>query len=578
MDGSDCGRRGLKKAMHDPEKVLTRTRRKLRDERSLQSAAGFPQMGPTHYLEWLPDLHQALKPETYFEIGTESGASLAISRCFSIAVDPRFRLQADVSRNKPALLQVQTTSDEFFATGLLGRLGRPVDLAFLDGLHLFEFLLRDFINTERHMTRDGVILMHDCVPIDMAMAERDWDRSRTRMWTGDVWKVVAILRRYRPDLRVTCLDLAPTGLVVVQRPDPQSTVLADRLAEIEQEFRPKTLASVGLESFRRAIDLTPLETFRLDPAAPVPARPHPLRRIAIKACTPRPEEAETWGDTHFARSLARAFERKGFPSRVDCMSDWASAPTDDALDIVLQGHDHHPPRAGIPALMWYIYPGKRFDPENFVDYAHVFTASRPFLKRLRRDRPSLSCSFLPQAFDPEVMQPAGDGARRDYVFVGNNHFGRPRPVVELALDADIPLKIWGNGWAADRVKPHVVAGSVANADLGQLYASARAVLCDHSSVMRRQGFVSNRIYDALACASPVICDAVADLPAAFEPFVFRVATQADLAAAVAAVEAEDAARRAGRLAFAGILRETDSFDARAGAILSRAGELGLLQR
>ncbi|SNX71122.1 glycosyl transferase family 1 [Cereibacter ovatus] len=559
--------------MQHPDTIPNRTRRKLRDECGLTSAEGFPQMGATHYLDWLPDLHRQLRPDTYFEIGTESGASLAFARCFSIAVDPQFRLQADVSRNKPALLQFQTTSDAFFASGMLERLGRRVDLAFLDGLHLFEALLRDFIHIERHMAPDGVIAMHDCVPINATMALRD--RADGGMWTGDVWKVVAILRKYRPDLRISCLDLAPTGLVVVQGLDPANTILSDRLALIEQEFAPLTLDTFGQESFRRMIDLTPAAAFRPDRAA-VPARPKTRPRIAIKACTPSAAEAENWGDTHFARSLARAFQRKGFAARVDCMSDWGTAPADDALDIVLQGHDYHPPRDGIPALMWYIYPGKRFDPENFSRYGHVFAASRPFLRRLRRDRPGLSCSFLPQAFDAETMAPGPTPPGQIHVFVGNNHFGHPRPVVELALAAGIALDIHGSGWTAAHERPHVVAPVVANSDLGRLYAGARAVLCDHSAPMRRQGFVSNRIFDALACAAPVICDAVADLPAAFAPFVFRVETAADLAAAVAAICAEDAPRRAERIAFATALRETDSFDARAETILTRAHDLGLL--
>ena len=46
------------------------------------------------------------------------------------------------------------------------------------------------------------------------------------MWSGDVWKVVVWLRRHRPDLRITTLDVAPTGLAVVTGLDPRRPVSA----------------------------------------------------------------------------------------------------------------------------------------------------------------------------------------------------------------------------------------------------------------------------------------------------------------------------------------------------------------
>ncbi len=36
-------------------------------------------------------------------------------------------------------------------------------------------------------------------------------------WTGDVWKLIPILQRYRPDLQLTLFDAPPSGLVAGQR-------------------------------------------------------------------------------------------------------------------------------------------------------------------------------------------------------------------------------------------------------------------------------------------------------------------------------------------------------------------------
>ena len=63
----------------------------------------------------------------------------------------------------------------------------------------------------------------------------------------------------------------------------------------------------------------------------------------------------------------------------------------------------------------------------------------------------------------------------------------------------------GEGW------PDLTVASrqVPNAELGRLYASAGVVLNDHWADMRRDGFVSNRLFDAAACGARVLSDDVA---------------------------------------------------------------------
>ncbi|WP_337133804.1 class I SAM-dependent methyltransferase, partial [Staphylococcus aureus] len=92
---------------------------------------------------------------------------------------------------------VRSTSDEFFFKHANEFLKQPPDLAFIDGMHLFEYALRDFINIERHSSSNTLVVIDDIYPNHPAQAERD---RRTRAWTGDVWKLHAILTDYRPDL------------------------------------------------------------------------------------------------------------------------------------------------------------------------------------------------------------------------------------------------------------------------------------------------------------------------------------------------------------------------------------------
>ncbi|WP_135449200.1 class I SAM-dependent methyltransferase [Tabrizicola caldifontis] len=209
-----------------------------------------------HYLDFLSELHRCILFDWYLEIGCRTGASLAPVRGKAIAVDPRFRVRIDVIRQKPALHMFQTTSDDFFASGFLQANRIRPGVSFLDGMHLFEYLLRDFIGTETASDPEGVILMHDCVPIDSERTTRDLAAVRGA-WTGDVWKLVPILRKWRPDLKMTMLDLRPTGMLCVTNLSPGNTVLRDNYDRIVAEYLDQTIESFGVARFFGLFDFAP---------------------------------------------------------------------------------------------------------------------------------------------------------------------------------------------------------------------------------------------------------------------------------------------------------------------------------
>jgi hypothetical protein len=170
-------------------------------------------------------------------------------RSKTIAVDPFFRAEINIIGKKPALHVLQATSDDFFASGFIARNGIRLSLAFLDGMHLFEFLLRDFMNTEAAMDPNGVIMLHDCLPYDHGMTTRDLENLPKGAWTGDVWKLIPILQAWRPDLTLTILDCRPTGLVCVSGLDPESRVLAAAHDRIVAEYADLDLDTFGVERF-----------------------------------------------------------------------------------------------------------------------------------------------------------------------------------------------------------------------------------------------------------------------------------------------------------------------------------------
>ena len=221
------------------------------------------------YQAFIGHLARILPARNYFEIGTAAGDSLAAIDCPAIAVDPLFQIARNVVGRKPACHFFQMTSDAFFEKiDPKAYFGQPIDLAFLDGLHLFECVLRDFINTERHCTKDSVILLHDCLPPTFEMTCRQsigeaGNETGARghpdylgYWTGDVWKMATALREYRPDLRLLHIDAPPTGLLLCTGLDPNSSLLLDRYEEITRKYMPSDEDQDRLKQFYGSVALT----------------------------------------------------------------------------------------------------------------------------------------------------------------------------------------------------------------------------------------------------------------------------------------------------------------------------------
>ncbi|HET7757903.1 MAG TPA: class I SAM-dependent methyltransferase [Steroidobacteraceae bacterium] len=206
------------------------------------------------YFRVLGRIHRYLKPRTYLEIGVSRGRSLeqVLPGTRVLGVDPAPRLARAPGANVRIF---SLTSDEFFARhdvrAELG--GAPVALAFIDGLHRFEYALRDFINIERCCAPDSVILMHDCYPLDERTARRE---QVTGFWSGDIWRLQLLLREQRPDLTVRTIATPPTGLGMVLNPDPGSRSLGERLDELTREYLARDFAVLaGRQS--QALGLVP---------------------------------------------------------------------------------------------------------------------------------------------------------------------------------------------------------------------------------------------------------------------------------------------------------------------------------
>lgn len=198
-----------------------------------RAAQAFP--GPDYYavLAWV---HDIVHPRSYVEIGIREGESLraASPETICVGIDPEPMVKGTVS---PATRVFAETSDGFFTRhDLADVMGMPAfDLAFIDGLHLWEQALRDFIHLERYARPQSVVMLHDCLPLDAVSSART---RTTHFYSGDVWKLTACLRRERPELAMVTVRTGPTGLTLVSGLDRSSRLLGDAFDRLVADYTP----------------------------------------------------------------------------------------------------------------------------------------------------------------------------------------------------------------------------------------------------------------------------------------------------------------------------------------------------
>lgn len=208
---------------------------------------------PHEHYHLLRLAQQRLKPRRYVEIGVAAGKSLALvgAGTSAIGVDPETAVEDTLCFHSPETTAslFKLTSDDFFQQGRYEQTWgtQPFDMAFIDGLHLFEQVLRDFINLEQRAAADSIIFIHDSLPISIAGAERE---RTTMVWTGDVWKAIVCLKSVRPDLEIVTFPVRPSGLAMIRNLDRNSRLLAKQFDTLAAHFMDARLPESMPERFQ----------------------------------------------------------------------------------------------------------------------------------------------------------------------------------------------------------------------------------------------------------------------------------------------------------------------------------------
>jgi len=289
--------------------------------------------------------------------------------------------------------------------------------------------------------------------------------------------------------------------------------------------------------------------------------------FAFKLPCPTVDVQWRWGDFHLATGLANALQKHGYKIRLDAEENWDTHRQANDIDVVIRGKAPYLKRSENPCIFWFISNPDNTNWRELVAADHVFVASEPLSKKVAKKIGAEKVTLLPQAFDSDrILEPTFNLRKKKPLFVGiAREFERPCIQYALALDLDIDLigRLWDNKPA----NKYVIQQYIDNKELGNLYHQYKIVLNDHMPHMRNEGMLSNRVFDALACASIVVSDAVIWLPDDIKPLVYIYTDRDSFKDAIAKATAEDDHMFRNRIEFAKAMRKVHSLDNRACTIL-----------
>jgi glycosyltransferase involved in cell wall biosynthesis len=308
-------------------------------------------------------------------------------------------------------------------------------------------------------------------------------------------------------------------------------------------------------------------------AAPLPEG---KRRIVLTVAAPSEKVAVRWGDWHLAQAFAAAIRRHGHVVRVqtfDHVDDLAGRACD--VHCVVRGLQRVRRTAGQAHVLWVISHPESIDLAECDEADLVLVASARFAASLRA-RTHTPVETMLQATDVTRFRPVPADPRHAHdvaiVAKSRNVF---RPAVADALAAGVRPAIYGSGWEAFVDPALVVSDYIPNEELPAVYASVGVLLNDHWQTMRERGFVSNRLFDALACGTPVISEHLPEIAELFDGAVLTYQDSAALRALVASTLADPDGARARAARGRELVRQHHTFDHRAEQFLDALQRHGL---
>jgi spore maturation protein CgeB len=265
--------------------------------------------------------------------------------------------------------------------------------------------------------------------------------------------------------------------------------------------------------------------------------------VAIKIPVRKWGDCYSWGDYYLAQHLKEALTNEGYSVLLQTVPEWNNKKSKQCnVVIALRGVVKYKPEDYQVNLMWNISHPDSVEKSEYEQYDKIFVASESYANRLmlELDVPvevMLQCTDVSQFYEPDHVEKNQYG--HQLLFIGNSRkaykkrlmlfesihkglfSGRfdsedneavlpynrvTRKIIRDLWPTSYDLAIYGLRWDK-HVDKQVIKGSyIPNHELYKYYGSAEILLNDHWKDMRKLGFVSNRIFDGLACGAFIISD------------------------------------------------------------------------
>lgn len=113
---------------------------------------------------------------------------------------------------------IRKTSDVFFKSNK-----DKFDIVFIDGLHTYDQVKKDILNSINYLNENGIILVHDCMPD--SLGKQAVPRYKMQ-WNGDVWKAIVDLRQ-KEDLDIYTCEM-DQGIGIITKKKNSSLLILDK--------------------------------------------------------------------------------------------------------------------------------------------------------------------------------------------------------------------------------------------------------------------------------------------------------------------------------------------------------------